>query len=700
MDVTPLLVRGLVLFVALIGLLILVAQRIDAKLALRRLRKDNQPLRRITETERQAVRAVFEIVVAADAPVYRVEGAARQRRVTMNGQEFVRDLIGEVEVRPFRGWEQFLAKRNSCEVVLGGGTALPVNLNGVSLQDAAPEQVRQARIEDRLRHARSGIALAPMDTGDARAAVMLGAKRLETPEEARLRSASASTATGWALLLGLGGAALAMAATLQPSDQWLLAVPALACMVCGLCFLVLRLRQVRADPTEIRTLRGPLTITRLPRRDKAEFITRIGELELLYAGHWLLPLARHDGQVCEVDIDMRHRVVRHERLSLYDERRQFPVPRWGWRLAALSGACATLALCVAIAWPLTDAFGRATSAWRGVRTLQATTPAALLAQQPRPWDRIAITGIADCLRSGDAGSDAGEPTAQLSIRIVDSIDGLSPSCPRLGWRSRLAEPRAFPLLTEVVALREFAQAIRPLPGNDVPPPQVWDGDDHGQAAMYADLEPSTLPVTLRNLGAHMLELDQVCAGRDDDPCKRIRDAIATLSGHPDDWKGAVADAAAGKIADARVPPRGAKLLAQAFDELLLPALQQAERERWGQARRAMDPELVLQLDGGNGLVPQQRPALDSSDALANLLNYAFRLDGTVVSLRNDGHGPPVLAVRAEATPPNGLAIYLPLLLGVLALATMLGSGFALWRALHRRKAMQPARVAYVEAQLG
>lgn len=90
MDVTAVLVRGLVLFVALIGLLTLVAQRIDAKYTLRRLRKHHQPLRRITEAERQAVRAVFGLAVATDAPVYRVDGAARQRRVTMNGQEFVR----------------------------------------------------------------------------------------------------------------------------------------------------------------------------------------------------------------------------------------------------------------------------------------------------------------------------------------------------------------------------------------------------------------------------------------------------------------------------------------------------------------------------------------------------------------------------------------------------------------------------------
>lgn len=692
MEVMTLLVRGLVLFVALIGLFTFVGQRIDAKNALRRLRMHSQPLRRITEAERQAVRAVFGIVVAAGAPVYRVEGAARQRRATMNGQVFVRDLIGEVEVKPFRGWEQFFVKRNICEVVLGSGTALPVNLNGVGLQDAAPEQIHQARIEDRLRNARSGITLTPAEAGDAQPTVMLGAKRLETPEEACLRSASASTATGWALLLGLGSAALAMAATLQAGSQLFLAVPALTCVICSLFLLAFRLLHFRANPTEIRTLRGPLSITQLPRRDKAEFVARIGELELLYPRHWLPPLIRRNGQVCEIDIDMRHRVVRYEHLSLYDERRRFPVPRWGWRLALLSGAFATLGLCVAAAWPLDDAFGRATSTWRGVRTLEAATPAALLAQQPRPWDRIAITGIADCLPSGE-GPEA------LASRFADPGRGLSAACPRLGWRSRQVDPRTFPLLSDVMALRDFAQAIRPLPDMNVPPPQILDGDDHGQLAMYADLQPSTLPVTLRNLGVHMLELDHVCAGRDDDPCKSIRDAVATWSGHPDDWKGAVVDAKTGEIADIRVPPREAKLLVQAFDELLLPALQQAERELWGHARRAMDPELLLQLSEGDGLVPQQRPERSEGDALTDELNYGFQLDGTVISLRNEGQGPPVLTVRAETKPPTWLTTYLPLLMGMLAVATMLWSGFALWRALNRRSAMQPAIAAYVEAQL-
>lgn len=677
--------------VALASLLAYVARRVGSRMELRGLRRHAQPVRRITEAEREAVRAAFGVDVAIDAPVFRIEGVAYEHQLVMNGQPILHYLIGSVEIKPFRDWETFIAPHNVCEVVLGPRAALPLRLNHAALPAVAAEQVRQMRMDARLRHARSGVALEPTGEDDGAPPATLGSSRQETPAEAALRTAWAGSASGWALLLGLGGIALAVVPALQSSDQTFLAIPALACMACGAILLYLRLARPARRPAQIRTLRGMLVLDASDGRGKPApwHQARIGGMEVRYPAHWLPHLAGRDGQACEVDLDLNHEVVRHDRLSLYEERRRFPVQRWGWHLALLTAAAAMLALSLQTAWPLGDTLSRA-AAILHVRTLEASTPTALLAQQPRPWDRLVLSGTADCLPTADA--DDMESAVAGNARS-------SLGCHRLGWREQPIDLSSYRLPADLQALQAFVEKIRPLPGADLPPsPRLHNGDPR-QEATLALLDMPGLPVRLDDFAQHLLELDRVCAQRKDDACASLRDSIAALAGHEGDWPGAVAQAQADGHAmpDVRIPPHDARVLTDRFDELLAPAIRQARLALWRKASAAAPPALVLQTE--SDIMPGSLTEQAREDALSGLMGLEFWFEGTVALLSDSGTGPPVLIVREEARPYRLVDTLAPLLIGALALLCLSLNGLALWRMQHRREARRMAVEAYVKDQL-
>lgn len=677
---------------ALVSLIAYFARRIDSKNELRDLRKHVQPVRQITDAEREAVLAAFDVRIAAGAPVYRVQGTAYEHRLTMNGQPIRHYLIGDLEVKPFPGWEAYLARHNTCDVALGPGVALPLSLNHVTLLETAAEHIREARMDTRLRHARSGVALEPTSDSREVSSTTLGAKRMETPAEAVLRDTWAGSAAGWAMLLGLGGIGLTIVPALQPGDQIFMAVPALFCMASGALLLYLRLAHPTGRPLEIRTLRGPLILAAPAAQGNPGQQPRIGGLPVRYPPHWLPHLAHADGRMCEVEVGLNHEIVRHERLSLYEERRRFPVQRWGWHLVLTIASAVAFALALSMVWPLDDTLSRIAADSRGVRTLRSTTPAALLALRPQPWDRLAIDGTAECLPPVDHEDNEGYAT------LAEQLDkGWLGNCRRLGWRTRPIDLEAYPLPAGLLVLQNFAQNLRTLPDADLPPSSALQHDDLDQEATPAPQEMPDLPVPVTDLRQPILELDRFCSHGDDEACAPARALMAALAGHGNDWRGAVDHARAGTLPDVRAPARQLQSLADQIDELLQPAIWQARLALWRKAHDAAPPDLVLELQ-----VPHMAWDLTGQKgdtALAGLMSQGFTFHGAVARLRDDEHGHPELVVRTWTDSPTRMAIGLPLLLGLLALMSALANGIALWRMRHRRETRRMARETYVKEWL-
>ena len=350
MDVMVWFVVTVVLLPVFLGISMHLVRTVDSRAALRHLDVHGEPIRRITPEEREAIAVVFGVDVAADAPIYRVQGPVdRHQMVVSGGHEILQPYVGSVRIATFHGWERFIAAgRNRCEFAIGPRIALPVALNGIGLPDIAATQIRQARVNKGLRRAREGSTLQEAKC-PGEPPVVLGALRLETPAEATLRSASVRSGVNGAVTLGLGCAMLVLAAALQRADQPLLVAPALVCIVCGGLFLCLGLFSPPSQ-ADIRTLHGNLVILTRTRRGRAVLEARIANLEVRYPDGWLPHLLDRQGQICEVDVALGSgAVVRHERLSLYEERRRFPVPRWGWHLAMVIGAAITLLLSLLIA---------------------------------------------------------------------------------------------------------------------------------------------------------------------------------------------------------------------------------------------------------------------------------------------------------------------------------------------------------------
>lgn len=700
---------------SIISFIIYQARRSDSKGAMRELRRQGSPVRQLTAEEQTAILVAYKMDVAVGADVYQVQGAIQRHGLTTHGNTTWHHLIGELEVKPFPGWEALVAEQNHAEVVLAHKIALPISVNGVSLVEALAEKAHVGRVQEQLRKGEQGTVLEPADAVDEPLAVTITASRKETMEEARLRYEG--TGSGWASLMWLCCVGIAIACLLPNEAQLWLAVPAVIGAVWSGWVLRQRLLHPKLQPAEIRSLRGPfqLNIATLKGGDKPVIAMgnpQVGELSVTYPVHWLVQIAEnadayHD-RMCEIDIDLKNQhVVRHERLSVYEELKRFPIPRWGRHLTMVIGASITLVFCLILALPIDSALQRASRALQGSKALSASTPAAFLSQNFQVGDQLSLSGKISCLPSGKDEAD------QSIIQTAHNDNDLSTVCRRLGWYPASVALSLPAQSAEVQSLTKLALDIQPAtPDMPMAGASSVGSEQYAAAVLLQRIAEMAGAPTMHDFNVHVLEVDSVCSQSISDDCDDLRNAMAALGDHANDWAGLLAKAKAKQLPDEMpVATDDARILATDLQAVLAQATQTADLARFRSIASLPPPALVLQMDDGDsdGLSLTTASADgqgdDSSgdtsdDPLAMLLSHAFTLRGTVMAISKDARGVPELLVHASAEPPSMLSLLGTLLLGLFSLVMLLWHALALQRQWSRGKKRTVEVNRYVEQLVG
>lgn len=705
---------------SLISFVIYQTRRSDSKHAIRDLPNQSKPTRMLSADEREAIRTAF-MAAPKDEHVYEIHGAMRRHGLTTNGSTTWHNLIGEIEVTLYKGWELLAAEQNTAEIVLTGKIPLVISLNGLTLIDALKEARHRDRVQAQLRSGERGtlperedVSLAATDTPEV--AVAIVSSRKETPAEAAARAARSASGSGSAIVGWTGLLAALLACLLPSSAAWWVLLPALLLTA----WSAWRFWRTPKPPLpgEIRSLHGPLHFNALVSRDSSTGATtlhgispQMGDIALSYPPHWLpLVVAEGDG-IREVDIGLEGQVLRHGRLSVYDEARQFPRPPWGRQLTMTIGAAVLTFTALLIASPLDASVSRALRRLHGSQTIQASSAATLLARDPQPGDRLQLHGRGRCLSPVDMIEDV-EVAAAAALSRPDSLF----DCTRLDWNAQPAALPAFGLPAEVTALQATADHIRPKkdPAQTLYSNGLYtdNGDGAQDAQVAATLRLLRKLSDIRSFpdfAARTRDVGMLCAQRHDDACDRLEQALALLGDHKDDWAGLLQAAGAHKLDEAiTLSGDDAATLAGLIDDALLPAYQQTAAAMVRYVREPAAGEAVIELTGDEastataddgGTAEAQSPG-DPLTRLKSRTQQAmatdFVADGVLLSRTLDQHGVPHLRILAQATPPTALITFGPLLVGLLSLGLLIGYGLALVRSTRQRSARKLAIVRYAE----
>ena len=216
---------------------------------------------------------------------------------------------------------------------------------------------------------------------------------------------------------------------------------------------------------------------------------------------------------------------------------------------------------------------------------------------------------------------------------------------------------------------------------------------------------------LPDFNAHVLEVDRICSPSDSAECDALRNSLAALGDHENDWNGLLADAKVGKLTDSiRLGTDDARILTSQLHSAVTQASERAGLVRFRGIFAQRPPMLLLQMRGrdSDGLsLPvastsssgEALPGSSSDDALTKLINQPFMLQGTITAIGKNAQGVPEWRIHASAEPPTVLTLVAPLMLGLFALAMLVSHAVALQRQWSRQKKHAEELKRYVEQML-
>lgn len=713
---------GLLVWMVVV-LVIFFSRQADARRTWRTFLKDAKPVRQLQPAERDAIQAAFKRVTVASDDVYLLQGDAGVQGLRSSRGNDLHVIVAGVEIKPFPQWALYTQAVNHVEVVRArhGGVAIPVSFNGLSLADALERKREGKGVDFKLVQAQAGEApVQVIEQKDERAPdapARVCGDRDELPREAVLRNTTPFNNVGMVLLLCLGLALLLIASLMPGAWQWLGLVG-----VVPVAYAAFRLaREWKAPrpgaPIVLRTLEGPLGLRQIVRGKDNDptLVTQacVGSTPVTYPPGWQAVFRDNPQGDHRVTIDERNNVVQFDRLSVYELRERYPIPRWGRYLAMLVGGV-SLALA---AWihggaPVSSLQMAVARVDGHARNLVLDSPQALVQARPAPGDWLSLSGQAQCFGAA-AGDDVeiarhvarGEPFVCHTLGWVGGTGGDATVIAAVG-QSDWQLPK--PMLDLTV-----------LAGTLAPPDDASSPDDGAadariaalQAEGQALLQQLALQKTV-DLNDLVGAVDGVCVDNDV-PCAVLEVDVRQLvdgDGAQGSWTETVKQAKAGKLPRQAVVATGqAETLSDAIVEAMAPRVRKLELGLLAALRSHDKPDVYL-MPRPNGYAVAQGsaviPALATQSArnlmlvpALGMMHVPFTLRGEVGPVtRRDGRLALGLAV-ADA-PPSLFALATAPLILMLALVLAALGALGLAVSLPVRERMRRAEAEYISSNLG
>ncbi len=318
--------------------------------------------------------------------VYPVTRAITRYGLSTDEPQKWRYYLDAVEVHLPPLWEQYIAEENYVELIKTQTIPLVISLNGHSLtgyafeQPTLPPMVRPLTPNASIRK----------EEGEN---IELLHVRKETIEEYTVtRPDGTREAVVICAALLLFFISLLSPALLMP---WLIIV--------GIAMIVISNWFLFRQPKE-KVLRDIHCLRGAPKRwglfgesnqGQTSNIS-LGIIDLIYPAHWQPYVAYDLGQTTDIDIYLNRHVVRQGRfLSLQDEVRNFPIPRWKKNVVLAGGSLLVLALL--ISWiPLSMPL-KLSMAWiKGTESVHVTSVDVLEKTPLRVGDSLQVSGVGMC----------------------------------------------------------------------------------------------------------------------------------------------------------------------------------------------------------------------------------------------------------------------------------------------------------------
>jgi|GEM_PF-3290127 len=704
---------------SIVSVIVYILRNTDSRDALKDLAKE-KPFRQATDLELEAAFSSYKLRPVSNE-VRVIRGAWRRHGISSQGANKWHDLIGDIEVMPFPGWDALMLENNTAEIVAGPkDVGLILSFNEMSLSDALAQKLRTARLESELKSDEDVIEDAPASASTHDAHLEIYSRREETASEASARARHASDGLLWIALLWAGLAALLFAAC-APDEMRLLAIPAVGLAAFSVWRLYVTLNQVPpGNAAQLRSLRGPLSFgektSGFAEAVHKKVQTYVGELAVEYPEHWKSAVVASGAGPVDVDVDLQHKVLRHGRLSLYEEWTRFPVTRWGWHAGGMIGAGVVAAIAFGMAYPLGDSLGVAWLRLQGdTRDLRADTPSQLMKQQPKPGDRLLLTGFAQCLkRDGRFSSD---------LKAIEELNSeTAPSCEALGWNASPVPLKSPEVDQALTALDELDSSI----ARSAVRYRIYDQDDSSLGATLGELAI----VSIGDLNDVVQEVEHVCAGLDANTnCDSMRTNL-TQSADEDgqSWQNVLEKAKERKLKTIANLSEGASLVVRDdLKAIVSSAEHRAALQAVRLAGESQPPGLIVDIIEPNegltlsnasaqnsfaaahsgGEAPPVGSAADADSSAAArldfpyvdsgqaLLNNRFALQGELVSITQDARGTKHLRLRGKAQFASTMSVVSPLIALLLAILAIGAHVLGLRRALAVRAAHNEAVAAQV-----
>lgn len=720
------------------------ARRSDNKSALRELKQEGQPLRRLS-AEEQALVQPFLVYPASPKKtaqllsdgVFPLRGTfVRHGLETSHGATTMHDTLGGVDVVLPYDARDYLREDNQAEVVMTDKFAIVVALNSeFDLVGGRERDARRQKQNQQWAGGKQGAMQNVLDADalaanaadpapDAQAArefddatrVEILSQRDETPAEIAYRRSRGIAF--WPGLLWLVAFACVGIAGVGGGVVWLAAAAAPALLALWLTWR----RQPLGAPQKVNRARGELNAIVLTNPANAQAVSTqlfLGDkLPISLPDHWRANLELPDDG--RVDVDLRvedYAVLRlGNHYSVDEEQRLYPRVYWGRHVTlALVGLISGAMFATLMSKPgaSLESDIAQTSAWlRGAPPRSYASAAALAQDPPAVGDMVALRGQGRCQFQPDEYRP----------------DALRFDCERLRWQGDAAS--ADELRLAPAALQLYSGSFlktRPNPMMDMlVRSQVYSSMAGNPMAAYNARNMSALTVT--RLTATVLTVEQACdaaTGQAIAECDRLKaqmaDKLMLAKDEPSSWFELLKLAQDGAFKREGNSDEGVFLSRHADDvrSLAKSSMQPVVQAAIEQSARAMMAgqrggavlqvwpgpyaELPQPLDGAQRqdtlLAWQRQAAMMSADGA-----MPFEIGGMVTAVDREASGTPVIEVDARRSlddPWPALARVLWLALAVLLVAVHLPLALVRWRAAaarrrnlaeyaHRRRAAKPA----------